>query len=145
MNLTTWQETFLPLELAPDYQMRPSQCNMYAVTLDSLDEFLEGTTRNTTELVSCRNVSGFTYDQSEFINTVVTEQDWVCDIGQRATDLFTVGTAGLIVGTFIFSAFADWKGRKPAFFVSTALVIIFQLAKLGLAHDYNGYVLVKFL
>lgn len=144
MNLTTWKETFLPLELAPDYQMRPSQCNMYAVTPDTVDAFLEGTT-NTTEVVSCRNVSGFTYDQSEFVDTVITEEDWVCDIGQRATDLFTVGTAGLIVGTFIFSAFADWKGRKPAFFVSTALVIIFQMAKLGLADDYNGFVAVKFI
>ena len=56
----------------------------------------------------------------------------VCDKGARATDLYTIGTAGLIVGTAFFSWFADWRGRRPAFFVSTLIVIIFQLAKIGL-------------
>ena len=42
-----------------------------------------------------------------------------------------------------FSWFADWKGRRPAFFVSVALVLIFQLAKLGLADNYVGYLIVK--
>ena len=67
----------------------------------------------------------------------------VCDIAQRSTDLYTIGTAGLIVGTAFFSWFADWKGRRPAFFVSVALVMIFQLAKLGLADNYLGYLIVK--
>jgi len=145
MNLTTWQETFLPLELAPDYQMRPSQCNMYNVTPETLTSFLDGgvETRNATPTVSCRDVSGYTYDKTEFDNTAVSDFDWVCDIGQRATDLYTWGTVGLIVGTAFFSAFADWKGRKPAFFAATAIVLVFQLAKIGLAHDYAAYVAVK--
>ena len=67
----------------------------------------------------------------------------VCDKGARATDLYTIGTAGLIVGTAFFSWFADWRGRRPAFFVSTLIVIIFQLAKIGLADYYTGYLIVK--
>ena len=80
---------------------------------------------------------------SEFLDTVVTDEDWVCDLNQRPTDLYTWGTAGLIVGTAFFSAFADWKGRRPAFFVSTVVVLAFQLAKIGLADDFAGYVAVK--
>ena len=67
----------------------------------------------------------------------------VCDKGARATDLYTIGTAGLIVGTAFFSWFADWRGRRPAFFVSTLIVIIFQLAKIGLADNYTAYLIVK--
>ena len=132
------------MELAPDYQMKPSQCNMYNVTPDILDGFLDGSIqKNTTPVVSCASVNGYTYDQSEFIDTVVTDEDWVCDLNNRPTDLYTIGTAGLIVGTAFFSAFADWKGRKPAFYVSCVLVLTFQLAKIGLGYNYTAYAIVK--
>ena len=160
--------------------MRPSQCEMYNVTSETLSGFLAGEI-TINETVSCREVNGFEYDTSEFINTVPSEQDWwvciyhlcsicsdspksdpdlrlfkitwlpsklvrtfrVCDKGARATDLYTIGTAGLIVGTAFFSWFADWRGRRPAFFVSTLIVIIFQLAKIGLADNYTAYLIVK--
>jgi len=144
MNRTEWKSTFLPLALAPDYVMRPSQCEMYNVTSETLSGFLAGEI-TINETVSCREVNGFEYDTSEFINTVPSEQDWVCDKGARATDLYTIGTAGLIVGTAFFSWFADWRGRRPAFFVSTLIVIIFQLAKIGLADKYTAYLIVKII
>ena len=34
---------------------------------------------------------------------------------------------GLILGTFIFSAVADFFGRKMSFYVGTAAVIVFTL------------------
>ena len=77
MNQTEWKDTFLPMELAPDYVMRPSQCNMYNVTKDTLSGFLDGTINKTGfPTVSCREVDGFVYDTSEFITTVPAEQDW---------------------------------------------------------------------
>jgi len=47
---------------------------------------------------------------SEFINTAVTENNWVCELEGRATELFTIGNVGLILGTAVFSALADYKG-----------------------------------
>ena len=61
----------------------------------------------------------------------------------RATDLFTAGTAGLVVGVFLFSAFADFKGRRPAFFICTALMIVFNIIPIWVSHSYTAYVVLK--
>ena len=80
---------------------------------------------------------------SEFVNTVVTEEDWVCDLGYRPTFLYTIATVGLIVGTAIFSLFADIKGRKPAFFFAVVVTVAFQLGQIGVIHNYTAYVVLK--
>lgn len=80
---------------------------------------------------------------SEMLNTAVTDNDWVCSKMTRATDLFTLGAVGLIVGTAFFSAIADWKGRKPSFFFSTAFMIIFSVASVFISHNYIAYIVVK--
>jgi MFS family permease len=73
----------------------------------------------------------------------VTENDWVCELEIRATDLFTLGNVGLIVGTAVFSAFADFKGRRLAFYIATAFAIGFQLVQIGVSHIYPLFVLMK--
>ena len=80
---------------------------------------------------------------SEMLNTAVTDNDWVCSKMKRATDLFTLGAVGLIVGTFFFSAIADWKGRKPSFFFSTAFMIIFSIVSIFISDNYIAYIVVK--
>ena len=69
-------------------------------------------------------------ESSEFMNTAVTDEDWVCDLGHRVPDLYTIATVGLIVGTAIFSLFADFKGRKPAFLFAVVVVVTFQLIQI---------------
>ena len=147
MNLTEWKETFLPKELNHMYQMAPSQCKMYKVTEENLDDFVSGRIAidNTTETIACSEVIGYDYDQSEMTSTAVTDNDWVCDKAARPTDLFTIGTAGVIVGVFFFSAFADWKGRRPAFFISTLFMIILNIIPIWISHDYTAFAIVKVL
>ena len=41
--------------------------------------------------------------------TAATENDWVCDLATRPTDLFTFGTVGLIVGTIISPECMPWS------------------------------------
>ena len=77
--------------------------------------------------------------------TAATENDWVCDLATRPTDLFTFGTVGLIVGTAIFSYLADAKGRRLAFYVATLAVIVFQLAQIGVSHNYGAFLALKIL
>ncbi len=73
----------------------------------------------------------------------MTENDWVCDLEMRATDLFTLGNVGLILGTAVFSALADYKGRRLAFYVATAFMIVFQLIQIGVSHIYPLFVTMK--
>ena len=64
MNLTQWKNTFLPIELARDFQMKPSMCRMYNVTNETVAEFLDPSTNvSLVPVVSCRDVNGYTYDQ----------------------------------------------------------------------------------
>ncbi len=76
-------------------------------------------------------------------NTAVTDNDWVCGKAKRATDLFTLGVVGLIVGTGIFSAIADFKGRKISFFISTAFMIVLTIISIFISHIYGAYLTFK--
>ncbi len=73
----------------------------------------------------------------------MTDNDWVCEKVSRATDLFTLGCVGLILGTAVFSLLADFKGRRLAFYASTLAMILFQLIQIGISHKYAAYVVVK--
>ena len=82
---------------------------------------------------------------SDFYDTAVTDNDWVCDLGAHPTDLFTFGTAGLVFGTAFFSYLADWTGRKPAFIMSVLISTVFPLTKIFVSHNYLLYAVVKII
>ena len=165
MTLDQWKMTFLPMELGPDYKPRSSQCMMYAINENqTLNQFvthqLPGN-RTDLQTVSCEQLWGYEYDQrfatslkhnvrtlsiaifSDMYNTAVTDNDWVCSKMKRATDLFTLGVVGLIVGTFIFSLIADFKGRKISFFLSTFFMIILCIIPIWVSHSYPWYLALK--
>jgi MFS family permease len=73
----------------------------------------------------------------------VTDNDWVCEKESRATKLFTFGNVGLILGTAIFSALADFKGRRLAFFGSTLAMMVCQLIQVGVSHSYPAFLTFK--
>ena len=75
----------------------------------------------------------------------MTDNDWVCDLQTRATDLFTLGCVGLILGTAVFSWLADAKGRRLAFYLSTIAMIIFQLIQIWVSHSYGAFLAMKIL
>ena len=47
------------------------------------------------------------------------------------------------MGVFLFSAFADYKGRRLAVFISTAFMIVFNLIPIGISQWYPAYVAIK--
>ena len=77
ISLDDWKQKFLPIEIGPDYQPRPSQCSMYKVDNRTLRSFLAGRLPdNDTETVPCLS---YEYDRSDMYDTAVTDNDWVCD------------------------------------------------------------------
>ncbi len=138
MTLDMWKMKFLPIELGPDFRPRTSQCRMYPVSEEKLPLYLAGALPPPppppdpanpmmppppcADCWYCGEVNGWDYDTSEMKNTAVSDNDWVCDKQKRATDLFTLGVVGLIIGTGIFSMIAD-------FYVSTTHTIIFLYIK----------------
>lgn len=76
-------------------------------------------------------------------NSAVTDNNWVCDKATRATDLFTLGVVGIIVGVAIFSTIADYKGRKPSFFICVFLMMCISIITVFVSHSYAAYLTLK--
>jgi len=148
MTKTAWQEIFLPTEMAPDYSgMAPSSCNYYNISEENVQVILEGTgdlaqIQADSGLASC---SQWTYDDSEFKDTLVTENDWVCGVGHYVSDLYTLGVVGLILGTFVFSAIADFFGRKTSFYIGIVTVMLFTFLQIPVSYSYDLFALFKVL
>lgn len=52
-------------------------------------------------------VHGYTFDQSEFTETLPESMGWVCGSEQYTAMWLSVGLAGNVVGTIIFTSLAD--------------------------------------
>jgi len=153
MNLTEWQSIFLPTEfLVTTHGMGPSACNYYSYEEEDLD-YIKGNWRdlanNESEVAKLQTRAAKTqcpewvYDTSEFKDTAVTENDWICDEAMNVADLYTLSVVGLILGTFIFSTVADFFGRKLSFYIGCATCIVFSLCMVPTSHNYHLFAFFK--
>ena len=66
ISLEDWKQKFLPIELGPDYQPRPSQCSMFEVTENDVSKFLSGefpgNQSENLKKIDCRSNGGWSYD-----------------------------------------------------------------------------------
>jgi hypothetical protein len=56
-------------------------------------------------VINCNN--GWSYDKTDYDDTIPSAFNWVCDRVGYATDTFTVGTLGSAIGTVLFGILAD--------------------------------------
>lgn len=80
----------------------------------------------------------YVYDRSKYDSSTVIDWDMVCDKKwMRATSdaLFMVG---VLIGSIVFGHLSDKIGRKPVFFASLVLQLIFGIAA-GVAPEYITY------
>lgn len=84
----------------------------------------------------------FIYDNSKYKSSTVIEWDMVCGKAWlRATSdaLFMVG---VLLGSIIFGQMSDNMGRKPVFFASLVLQVIFGITA-GIAPEYITYTISR--
>uniref|UniRef100_A0A182T0M2 Major facilitator superfamily (MFS) profile domain-containing protein n=1 Tax=Anopheles maculatus TaxID=74869 RepID=A0A182T0M2_9DIPT len=82
------------------------------------------------------------YDRSKFESSTVTEWDMVCDrswLRASADSLFMVG---VMLGSIGFGYLSDKYGRKPIFFASLVLQVIFGVLA-GIAPEFFTYTLAR--
>ncbi|VDK84968.1 unnamed protein product, partial [Onchocerca ochengi] len=93
-------------------------------------------------LISCQQ--GWIYDNSVYIDTLVTEYDLVCD-RKYLVDLTSMAFyIGSFIGNVLFGYIADKFGRRVSFFIILATLVIFGTMN-SFASDIYSFTVLRFL
>ncbi|TMW53321.1 hypothetical protein DOY81_001621 [Sarcophaga bullata] len=115
-------------------------CEYYDV--EYTEEYLSGTTISLTN--GTKHCEHFIYDQSLYINSAVTEWNLVCGrslLGATSDSIFMVG---VLLGSIIFGQLSDKYGRKPTFFASLVIQVVFGVLA-GVAPEYFTYTISRMI
>ncbi|XP_016944470.4 organic cation transporter protein [Drosophila suzukii] len=116
------------------------RCAYYDV--DYSGEYLNGSQpRTSNETKSC---SSYVYDQSKFLNSAVTEWNLVCSRAFLAATSDSIFMLGVLLGSFIFGQMSDKLGRKPTFFASLVLQVIFGVLA-AVSPEYFSYTISRMI
>ncbi|XP_012887663.1 PREDICTED: solute carrier family 22 member 11-like [Dipodomys ordii] len=140
-NLTT--EVLLRLSIPLDPNQKPEQCRRFHQTQWQLLSPNVSAVNNT-ELETEPCLDGWTYDQSVFTSTIVTEWDLVCDFQSFKYFAQTISLAGHLVGNPISGIFGDKFGRKPLLVAAGLSFGILGFA-CAFAPSFSFYCLLRFL
>ncbi|XP_036119738.1 solute carrier family 22 member 12-like [Molossus molossus] len=99
---------------------------------------------NTTELETEPCLDGWTYDQSLFTSTIVTQWDLVCESQSLKLLSQSIYMAGYMLGSSMGGYITDKFGRKPALLVSPLLVAILGTGSIYVP-TFSIYCIIRFL
>lgn len=86
----------------------------------------------------------FRYDDLHYDETVPTKWDLVCSHGHLPSLVYSVGTAGSVIGTVFIGAMADRYGRKLTFFAIVAVAVLSGFGSV-LATNFAVFVAMRFI
>ncbi|XP_048214418.1 solute carrier family 22 member 22-like isoform X2 [Perognathus longimembris pacificus] len=141
-NLTA--KALLRVSILLDPNQNPEQCRRFHKTQWQLLIPNVTAAMNITELETEPCLDGWTYDQSVFTSTIVTEWDLVCDFQSFKYFAQTITLAGHLVGTPISGILSDKFGWKPLL-VATALGFGILGIACAFAPSFILYCFFKFL
>lgn len=88
---------------------------------------------------------GWDFDKTDYLSTMPGDFEWVCANAAIPTNSFTAGAVGNAVGTIIFGHLADKYGRKPIFFLTITINIVFRVISLFFAENVEFFYLCQFI
>ncbi|KAH8306182.1 hypothetical protein KR018_003604, partial [Drosophila ironensis] len=115
-------------------------CEYYDVEYS--EEYLNGSLARTTNRT--RSCTSYVYDRSKYLNSAVTEWDMVCNRSLLSATSDSLFMLGVLLGSFIFGQMSDKLGRKPTFFASLILQLIFGVLA-AVAPDYFSYTISRMI
>jgi hypothetical protein len=99
--------------------------NQSITVIRSEDECSYNIYENLTGFMTTYDCDSWNYDDTFMKDTKITEYDFVCEKNYVFETAYSVEQMGYVVGTLIFSIYADRLGRKPVFiFVLLAMTIL---------------------
>ncbi|XP_017084198.1 organic cation transporter protein [Drosophila eugracilis] len=140
----------LPYENGSSYELSPhlwnlsypqdERCAYYDV--EYTEEYLNGSLARTTN--ATKSCSRYVYDRSKYLNSAVTEWDMVCNRSLLSATSDSLFMLGVLLGSFIFGQMSDKLGRKPTFFASLVLQLIFGVLA-AVAPEYFSYTISRMI
>ncbi|XP_034487003.1 organic cation transporter-like protein [Drosophila innubila] len=119
------------------YPSEKHTCEYYQLAVDVNGSYY----RTSNETQRC---SRYIFDQSTYLNSAVTEFELVCGRGFWGATSDAMFMVGVLLGSIIFGQLSDKHGRKPIFFASLVIQVIFGVAA-GLAPEYFTYTLARLM
>lgn len=86
----------------------------------------------------------FVYDDSRYDNSAVTEWNMVCNRSWLRAISDAMFMLGVLLGSIIFGQLSDKYGRKPIFFASLIIQVIFGVLA-GIAPEYLTYTISRII
>ncbi|XP_017026871.1 organic cation transporter protein [Drosophila kikkawai] len=115
-------------------------CSYYDVEYS--EEYLNGSIpRSSNQTRSC---SRYVYDQSKYLNSAVTEWNMVCNRSLLSATSDSLFMLGVLLGSFIFGQMSDKLGRKPTFFASLVIQLIFGVLA-AVSPEYFSYTISRMI
>lgn len=110
--------------------------------VDYSEQYLNGNlTASHNGTLRCRS---YLYDQSKYLSSAVTEWDMVCSRSLLSATSDALFMVGVLLGSFIFGQMSDKLGRKPTFFASLVIQLIFGVFA-GVAPEYFSYTISRLI
>lgn len=82
------------------------------------------------------------YDKSKYASSTVMEWDMVCDKSWLTATSDSLFMVGVLLGSMIFGHLSDSLGRKPVFFASLVIQVIFGVLA-GIAPEFLTYTISR--
>ena len=98
-----------------------------------------------TDIVETSCQWGWNFDSSEFTRTLVTDLEWFCDNAYIIPAMYTCSKVGSMIGGVGFNYLGDRFGRKPIFWLTTSMVVLFMTVKTFVSKYYYAYAALKIL
>ncbi|XP_078086942.1 organic cation/carnitine transporter 2-like [Mustelus asterias] len=146
LNLSeAWINRTIPLELEKG-KLQHSKCRRYRldVIVNLSQTFPDPDSFNMSELEQEPCLDGWEYSKDQYISTIVSEWDLVCDNGWKGPFPMSIFFIGALVGSIISGQLSDRFGRKIILFGTMAIETGFGLLQV-FSPNWEIFCILNFL
>ncbi|XP_060692836.1 organic cation/carnitine transporter 2-like [Hemiscyllium ocellatum] len=129
LNLSeAWMNRTIPLEQDKD-KLQYSKCRRYRLdVIKNLSEiFPDPDSVNISEVGQEPCLDGWVYSKEQYISTIVSEWDLVCDNDWKGPFSMSAFFVGVLAGSFVSGQLSDRFGRKVVLFGTMAIQTVFSI------------------
>ncbi|XP_072368596.1 organic cation/carnitine transporter 2-like [Scyliorhinus torazame] len=146
LNLSeAWLNRTIPLEQGRG-KLQHSQCRRYRLDVirNLSATFADPGSINMSEVEQEPCLDGWEYSKDQYISTIVSEWDLVCDNHWKGPFAMSIFFVGVLSGSFISGQLSDRFGRKLVMFGTMAVQTVFSMLQ-AFSPNWKVFCLLNFL